>query len=709
MSSIIGESIVRVDGREKVTGEARYSGDLDLPGMLHLKLVRSDRAHGRVTGMEFPDISGLRDHYFFTAADLKENSFGSLVKDQPVFADQKVRFYGEPVAMVAAPDEEAAAELAGQVRVFYEPLPVVTDPEDALQPGEPMVHPAGNLAHELHFDRGDIKKSFAEADLIVSGTFDLPMQEHLYLETESGVAWVDDRGILTVSAGTQHPFLNREEICLALGIPRERVRIKTPWVGGAFGGKDGNTVQIYLALAAWKTGRPVRLIFSRRESLIATYKRHPVRLKARIGLKKDGTFMAFQGEAYFDTGAYLGLGPAVLGLGMEHFAGPYRIENVKLDGYLVFTNKPTASAFRGFGAFQTQFGTETLINRAARQLGIDPIDLRRKNALTEGDNWPLGNQVKCSVGLVEALDTLQNTTFWKERTDNPDPHLTWGMAAGSIACGMGARLPDTAEVTIEQKGEGYLVRVGTVEIGQGMLTVLSQLAANELGVSIDRIEIISADTEETHDCGTTAASRVTFIVGNTLIAAARKLRREGGDSATETGIFPGSLDEGFDVGLPHRIFSFIAGAVKLRVDPLTGEISLLEICQITDTGRVLNRGCLEGQMEGAAVQAVGFTLMEELSFIEGIPRQTSMSTYLIPTTLDLCPIRVIPVGEGEETGPYGAKGGGELGLIAVPPAIVDAVEDRTGIKIDRLPIRPERLREHWKIRRSVDGEWGTGD
>lgn len=693
MKNPIGESIPRTDAREKVVGSARYSGDIYLPGTLHLKLIRSDQAHGVITGMEFPDISGLRDHYFFTAGDLKENSCGSLVKDQPVFADKKVRFYGEPVAMVAAPDEDTAAELASQVKIFYEPLPIITDPLKALQPGKPTVHPAGNLAHQLHFNKGETDKGFADSDLIVSGTFDLPMQEHLYLETESGVAWVDERGILTVSAGTQNPFLDREEICLALGLPPEKVHIKTPWVGGAFGGKDGNTVQIYLALAAWKTGRPVRLIFSRRESLTTTYKRHPARLKIKIGLKKDGTFLAFLGEVYFDTGAYLGLGPAVLALGMEDFTGPYRIDNVKLDGYLVFTNKPTASAFRGFGAFQTQVGTETLINRAARRLGIDPIDLRRKNALREGDIGPLGNRIECSVGLTEALDRLQKTPLWQERADNRDPHITWGMAAGYIGCGIGAGIPDTAEITIERKGEDYLVRVGTVEIGQGMLTVLSQLAAIELGVPADRIKIISADTEETHHCGTTAASRVTFIVGNALIAAAKALFRDGGDSGTGTAVFPGSLEEGIEVGLPHLIHSFISGAVKLRVDPLTGEILLLDICQITDTGRVLNRGCLEGQMEGAAVQAVGYALMEELRFDEGIPRETGMSTYLLPTTLDLCPIRVITVGEdkGEERGPYGAKGGGELGLIAVPPAIIAAVEEKTGIEIDRLPLRPEYL------------------
>ncbi|HDL65028.1 MAG TPA: xanthine dehydrogenase family protein molybdopterin-binding subunit, partial [Proteobacteria bacterium] len=569
------ESIVRTDAREKVTGEARYSGDLDLPGVLHLKLVRSDQAHGLITGIEFPDISDLSDHYFFTAADLKENSFGSLVKDQPVFADKKVRFYGEPVAMVAAPDEDEAAELSGQVRVFYEPLPVITDPEPALRPGAVPVQEEGNLANELHIARGDIEVGFSEADLIVSGTFDLPMQEHLYLETESGVAWVDERGVLTVSAATQNPFLDREEICRTLGIPREQVRIKTPWVGGAFGGKDGNTVQIYLALAAWKTGRPVRLIFSRRESLIATYKRHPARVKARIGFKKDGSILAFQGEVYFDTGAYRGLGPAVLGLGIEHFAGPYRVGNLKLDGYLVFTNKPPASAFRGFGAFQTQLSVETLINRGASRLGIDPIELRRKNALRKGDNWPLGNQLVSSVGLLEALETLRETRLWRERADNRDPELAWGMAAGSMCCGIGVGIPDTAEVTIEKQGEGYLVRAGTVEIGQGMLTALSQLAAGELEVPIDRIEIISADTEETHDCGTTAASRVTFIVGNALIAAARKLREDGGDSATGSAVFPGSLEEGIEPGLPHRIYSFIAAAVKLRVDPLTGEIALL--------------------------------------------------------------------------------------------------------------------------------------
>lgn len=689
--NVVGKSLLRTDGFEKVTGRAKYPSDLYMENMLYVKLVRAAVPHGVIKSIDFSEIMDLKDVYIFTARDLKENSFGNIIKDQPVFCDDKVRFYGEPVAMVAASTKELASLCASKIKVQYEPLEEVLNPEEALSEKAPLLHPDGNLLQKINYEKRDIEKGFKESKLVLSDSFETQMVDHLYMETEAGIAYMDEEGILNVIAGTQNVFNDQNEISHALGIDRDRVRVKAPYIGGGFGGKDGNTVQIYLALAAYKTGRPAKLVFNREESLMTSYKRHPAKIYVKMGFGEDGKIKAFEGRAYFDTGAYAALGPAVLGLAMEHFTGPYEIENVKIDGYLVYTNKAPASAMRGFGAPQVLFGVETLINRAAKRLNMDPVDIRIKNALELGSEGPFGQTVKHSAGLKEALRKIKETDLWKEREHNSDPYTAYGIAAGFLSCGMGKGIPDNAKVKIEKKGERYVVRVGTVEIGQGSLTAYTQIAAEALGVSPEMVDIIFSDTAETYDCGSTAASRTTYIIGNAIIGAAKDLREKNGDFGIGRSSFPESSIKDIGIGLPHMMYTFLVNAVKLHLNPFTGEITLRDIEAVTEAGKIINPSSLAGQIQGGVVQGIGYALMEDITFRDGVMMQKNLSTYLIPTTMDVCNISSSTVDAYEHSGPFGAKGAAEVGTVAIVPAITGGLIDKWGLDINRLPVSREEI------------------
>ncbi|WZL71681.1 xanthine dehydrogenase family protein molybdopterin-binding subunit [Clostridiaceae bacterium 35-E11] len=691
MKSVIGKSIPRVDGWEKVTGRTKYPSDLYMPNMLYLKMVRATEAHAMIKSIDTAEVENVEDVYVFTAKDVKENSFGNIIKDQPVFCDKKVRFYGEPIAMVAAPTKELASSMAKKIKIEYQALPIVNDPEKALDLEASILHPNGNLLQELHYENRDIKKGFSESKLVLEDVFEAPMIDHVYMETESGISYMDEAGILTVLVGTQNAFHDQREISYALGIPLENVRVKGLVTGGGFGGKDGNTVQIYLALATLKTGRPAKLIFSREESLITSYKRHPAKVYTKMGFAEDGKIKVFEGKVYFDTGAYAALGPAVLGLGTEHFVGPYEIEHVKLDGYLVYTNKPPASAMRGFGAPQVLFATETLINRAAKELGLDPVDIRMKNALEVGREGPFGQRMEHSVGLKEALKKLKETSLWKEKKTNKDPNIIYGIAGGFLSCGMGAGIYDGAKVKIEKKGQRYLVRIGTVEIGQGSLTMYVQMAAEALEVSTEYIDIIFADTGQTFDCGSVAASRTTYIIGKAIIEAAKDFKKHQKDYGIGEAIFPESSKRDIGIGLPHMMYTFLANAVKAHINPLTGEITLLDIVAATEAGKIINPSGLAGQIQGGVGQGIGYALMENMGFENGKMLQKNLSTYLIPTTKDVCDIESLTVDAYEHSGPFGAKGAAEVGTVAIAPAITGGLIEKWDLCINQLPISREEI------------------
>lgn len=695
----VGTGMGRREGMDKATGRAMYAGDFHEEGMLELALVRSKVCHGRIKKL---DLSGLpEDVLTFTAKDLAENVVEDVIEDMPVLAETCVRFLGEPLAIVAAATREKARQAAASAKVDYELLPVVRDVVDAADPGYPALHEGGNLLVHFENEEGNVEKGFEESELILEEDFETPVQDHGYMEPEACFATIED-GRLLVYTSTQNVFHDKRMICRALGLTPDQVHVKAAAVGGGFGGKDGHLCQIYASAVAWLTGRPARIVFDREESLAASFKRHAVKMHVKMGFGKDGRILAFDGRGDLDTGAYAGLGPAVLGLFTEHFAGPYEIPNVRLKSRLFYTNKPAAHAMRGFGAPQGAFATETLISRAADELGLDPIDIRMKNALEYGSIGALGQKMEHCVDFKGTLELIRQSDLWKSRETNTDPYVGYGIAGGHLSCGLGKNIGDTAEVRIKETEEGgYTICIGMVDIGQGSATALAAMAADALETDMEHIHLVMADTDETLDCGSTAGSRSTFIAGNALLDAVRKLKerkkargsgqdREGSqgqeDWVTGQAAFPESGKEFSTPGFPHAMYTFIAQAVKLRIDPVTGNIQLLDIAAATEAGRIINPLSMAGQIQGGVVMSVGYALGENCQFKEGRLLNNSFSTYLMPTAADVPHIASYHVEAREESGPMGVKGAAEVSTVSIAPAINAAVYQVSGAKLNSLPL-----------------------
>ncbi|MCL1876042.1 MAG: xanthine dehydrogenase family protein molybdopterin-binding subunit [Synergistaceae bacterium] len=685
----IGNSIPKVDAAAKASGRAKYAGDLVSEGGLHICLVRSSLPNARIVNIDASPLHAMGGVFYFTGNDFAENSIGNIMKDQPALATEKVRFFGEPVAVVAAPSLELARHAASLVRIEYEPLPVV-DLDDAIAGTAVKLHEPGNLLSDLDFSNGDVEEALSKSDLVLSDTFTMPFIEHAYMETEGGICWMDKNGNLCLRVSTQNPYADRAEISHALNIPEDKIHVEAGVVGGGFGGKDGNTVQVFLALVTYKTGRPSRLVFSREESMIAGYKRHSARTKVTVGFSAEGEITAFSGAVDYDTGAYAALGPAVASSGFEHFAGPYSIKNVKLRARLWYTNKPPASAMRGFGIPQTLIAIETLLNRASKQLGIDPIELRRRNALTKEAFGTLGQKMRYSVAFKEVLTLLEKSPLWAERLVNENSDIGYAMAAGYQSIGMGRGIPDEAEVTVEENGNRYLIRIGTVDIGQGTMTLFAQLAAEELGVPLDLIDIIMGDTARTRYCGSTAASRTSYICGNALFKAIRDYKRNKENGVVRgvgKSIMPEELHPSFALGMPHAIYSFIGHVVKIKIDRTTDMIKVLEVYTASDTGRVVNPVLLEGQIEGGVAMGIGYALMEQVRYSKGAPLEDSLFSYVIPSALDAPIMKEDSVDSYEDSSFLGVKGVAEIAVNAVAPAILSAVENIAGAQLNSLPIK----------------------
>ena len=693
-TNYVGKRLGRVDGWEKVTGNARYAADYSMPGMLELAVIRSSEPHAIITAL---DTSRLPDDvYIFTAADLKENIIEDVINDQPVLASDRVRFFGEPIAIVAAATKEAALQAARSVTISYEKLAIVDSPQEALLPNAEKLFDQGNQLSEFHHQKGDTTRSFAECDLILEEDFKLPIQDHGYMEPDAAFAYMDG-DILRMLTSSQNVFHDQRMIARSLGLPLDKVQVQAATVGGGFGGKDGHMNQIFAALVTLKTGKPAKIVFDRSEVLIGTYKRHAADVHVKFGFTREGFFKAFEGKAWLDTGAYAGLGPAVMGLFSEHFGGPYQIPNVKLDVYLAYTNKAPAHAMRGFGAPQGAFATETLISRAARQLGLDPLEIRLKNALTEGSTGTLGQKMEHVVGLRKALTAVENSQLWQESKLNQDPTIGYGVAAGYLSCGLGKGIPDSAKVEIsESVKDHYMVRIGLVDIGQGSKTALTAIAADALGCQMENVTVIMADTNSTYDCGSTAGSRSIFIAGNAIIAAAKEFRRKKEEntdnpSAIGSAIFPESSFSLPNPGFPHAMYTFIAQAVKLRINPVSGQIRLLDIFAATEAGHVINPLSMDGQIQGGIVMSLGYAFGEDMQYQAGIPLHQSFTNYIMPTAMDVPQIRNISVDSYEKSGPMGAKGAAEVATVVIAPAINAAVESISGAKLNALPLDNESV------------------
>lgn len=706
MRQYVGEKRGRLEGMDKATGRALYAGDYRMENMLELALVRSEISHGSVHTL---DVSALpEDVLVFTGKDFAENVVADIFCDTPVLAYDRIRFRGEPIAIIAADTREKAKEAAKLVKVEYECLPIVRNTEDAKDPALPVLHGDSNLLADFFHEKGDVEKAFEESYLILEDDFETPAQDHGYMEPDACFAYVEDDRLMVYTA-SQNVFADRLMICRALGLAPEQVRVRAAFVGGGFGGKDGHTCQIYPSLVSWLTKRPAKVVFDREEVLACTYKRHGIKTHVKMGFSKEGKILAFDGSAILDTGAYAGYGASVHGLFTEHFPGPYEIPNVRLKTETYYTNKPIAHAMRGFGAPQGAFATESIISRAVAQLGLDPIGMRLDNALVQGSVGALGQPMDHCVGLREALKLVQESDLWKERESNTDPYVGYGVAGGFLSCGLGQKIPDNAKVSVREREDGgFDIGCGLVDIGQGSTTALAAMAADLLETDIENIHMIMADTDKTEDCGCTAASRSVFIAGNALMAAVKQYKKmkEAGlssDIAMGEAAFPESSKDLGRIGFPHAMYTFVAQAVKLRVDPITGSVSLLDIAAATECGKVINPLGLAGQIQGGIGMSIGFCLGEDCTWKDGQLIHKNFATYLMPTALDVPNIASYHVDAYEASGPMGVKGAAEVSTVSIAPAINEAVRQASGAILTKLPLSPEEILKALEAREECVG------
>jgi CO/xanthine dehydrogenase Mo-binding subunit len=680
----------------------------------------------------------------FTEKDIPgKKRVGTIIKDQPILAEDKVRYKGDPIALVAAETEDEAEETLGHIKIHYEELEPILTPERALEGGAPKIHETGNLLSRQLIIKGDVEKGFRQADIIVERTYTTPWVEHACLEPHSGIAYTDDQGRVTLCVSTQNPFYDQKEVADTLGLEPDRVRVIQAPTGGGFGSKLDVSVQCYLGLAAFHLKRPVKLVFTQEEAFETTSKRHPMKIQYKIGVTKGGKLTAVQVRILGDTGAYASYGSVVTTRAVIHAVGPYEVPNVSAEGLMVYTNNIWSGAMRGFGAPQVAFAHESQMDILAEELGMDPIDFRLKNVLKKGASTGTGQILDNSVGIGKTLERLKE---WREKNITKEVRLSAFGKKGRIARGIGvasiwfgignagASNPSTTKIEVDREGKMVLF-IGTADIGQGSNTVLTQIAAEELGIGIHEIHLVCADTALARDAGATAASRQTYISGNAVRNACMNLKeilfREVRDlydlperefllrdkkvisegspnisiSLTEIadrvygkgralrgeGFFNHDvtpLDPRTGQGKPHATYAFASQLAEVEVDRETGEVRVLRIVAAHDVGKAIHPVNVIGQICGGVAMGVGFALSEEF-----IPGQTnSYFNYFIPTIKDIPEIVSMIVEDEEPTGPFGAKGIGEPALIPTAPAILNGIAKAIGARIYDLPATLERVR-----------------
>jgi CO/xanthine dehydrogenase Mo-binding subunit len=734
----IGMEIPKVDMLEKVLGEARYGADLSTTEPLHLKVVRSPKPHAKILGIKLDEalkVPGVEK--IFTEKDIRgKNAIGMITKDQPILASDRVRYVGDPVALVAANTEEAAEEAARKVVVAYEDLPFVNNPEEALTPYAPLIHEKGNLLLEFNLIKGDVQAGFKEAEIIIEETYSTTWIDHAYLEPDAGVSYLDEEGRVTVVCPTQNVHYDQKEVASVLSLPFEKVRIVQCTTGGGFGGRLDITVQCLLALAAFHLKKSVRIVYSREEVFQVISKRHPLKIRYKSGARKDGRLTAVEVHILGDTGAYASYGATVAIRSAVHATGPYQVPNVRVSSQMVYTNNPWSGAMRGFGVPQLAFAHESQMDSLARALRMDPIEIRLKNAFTVGSETATGQTLMASVGIGE---TLRRVKDWRNKAiskkDKKRGNIKRGIGVGSMWYGIGntgTANPSTAQIEIDPDGEIRLF-TGAADIGQGSDTILLQITSEALGLPLKEIRLIRADTAVTTDAGATSASRQTYISGNAVLNAIRSLKQEIlkevsgllGENEKELFIEDGEvkhiskgcisvpirevakrcgrvlrieghfdpettkLAPGTGQGSPYATYAFATHLAEVEVDTETGRVEVKRIVASHDVGKAINPRNVIGQIIGGATMGLGMALMEE--YIPG--KTTSFVNYLIPTSQDTPEVIPILVEDEEPTGPFGAKGVGEPALIPTAPAILNAIADAVGQRIYHLPANLERVLE----------------
>jgi CO/xanthine dehydrogenase Mo-binding subunit len=752
----IGRPLPRADGWSKANGTEVYAADFRDPDLILLGIRRALVPAARVAhlavdeAMAVPGVVAV-----LTWADVPgRNRMGIVHKDQPVLVEERVRYAGDPLALVLAEDRAALREGLEKIEVRLEPLPGLFDPEKARMPGAGTVQdalPEGgmepNVLQKAAVRKGDPGEAMGRAEVVVACEVELGHQEHAFLETEAGWARMEPDGRLLVCASTQTPFRDRMELAEILDWSLDRIRVVAPYPGGAFGGKDGLTVQGFLALGALHAGgRPVKMVLDRPESFLAGSKRHPARVRVRLGAESDGTFTALEAHLVLDTGPYGHLGGEVCALAVEQAGGTYRIPHLYAEGRAVFTNNPIGGPFRGFGVPQVMTGTEQAVDLVAEKLGLDPMALRKQNALVPGDATPAGVTLTGSVGAVDCLEAVERHPWWKERAAwkaEAPPFKKWGagLALVSQGCGYGPVVPDYANAKVEIRTDGRIaVASGVVDMGQGNASTCLQIAGAALNQPVSNMDLVTPDTDRTLPSGSASASRSTHVYGPALIAAAEVLKARILDRAALMLMAPGAetlalfaggvrcLTSGRELplagvaslmapeervsvqfhraprardrvdkagtevlGMPHLVFSFAAHLARVEVDELTGRVEVLDYLAASDCGRVLDPVIFHGQIQGGVAQGLGYALLEEFVVEEGLIRTPDLATYLLPTSLDVPEVTSLAVETHEPTGPYGLKGAGEIGISGPVPAVANAVADACGVRSKRFPLTGERV------------------
>lgn len=762
--TVVGKPITRVDAQEKVTGEAVYGYDLVLPNMLYGKAVFSTRPHAKIKRI---NIEKARKYSGVVAVITGKDApwtHGESIKDKPFLAQDKVRYIGEPVAALAAEDEDTAQAAAALIEVEYEDLPAYLSPEEACKPGALPIHedfagyrksdfivpgPLPNVCEHFKLRTGDVERGFREADLVLEERYTLPTIQHAAMEPHSAHAQVDPAsGRVTIWVANDAPFRALHELAEALGLPQEKIRLINPLQGGGFGSKGGLKVEpIAIALAYHTGGRPVRVKFNRQETFISTLTRHEATVYIKSGVKKNGSLCARQMTIYWGAGAYAEKSPTVCIRGSLPAPGPYRIPHVKVDGYAVYTNKPVSGAFRGYGIPQGAWACEQHTDELAKRLRMDPLQLRLQNIFVDGDLSYWGEKLH-SVGLKETLIKAAEAIEWGKKDEGGKGSKRGLLRGKGLACiSKPTRTPTTskAAVLIDTNGQ-VTVLAGTVEIGQGCSTILSQVAAEELKLPLEKVRMAPLDTDVIPFDASTTSSRSTYHMGNAVRLAAIDAREKLAQIASPmleagkddlsfadgkvylkeqpqmalpigevvrrrlgpTGLLRGDSSYTFEIGKDldletghsehaSAFYMYATQAAEAEVDEETGRVRLLRMVAAHDVGKAINPLNCEGQIEGGLAMGIGSALHEHLVVDEtGKVRNPSFLDYHLATSLDLPKMIPIIVECPEPEGPYGAKGLGEPGLAPTPAAIGNAVANALGIRIYDLPLSPERV--YWAIR-----------
>ncbi|MED4876215.1 xanthine dehydrogenase subunit D [Anoxybacillus geothermalis] len=744
-SNNLQRSLIRPDGVDKVTGKLKFLTDLSFPNMLHGKILRSAYPHAKIISIstkKAEELPGVRA--VITSKDVPGlNRFGLIFPDQPVLCDERVRYVGDAVAAVAAETEEIAEKALQLIEVEYEPLPVIDDPEQALLPSAPRLHPDGNILHQASYQKGNVEEAFQTCDVIVEETYELPRQMHAYMETEGGVIVPEKDGRITVYVGTQHGYKDRFQLARILNVPESKIRVVSSPIGGSFGGKDELNIQPYGALLAIKTGCPVKIHQSRRESVRSGLKRHPMKITMKTGASRNGKILAHQVRIIADTGAYATLGPAVLDFAVEHATGPYIIPNVHVEGLSVYTNNGVAGEFRGFGGNQVTFALEGQIDRLAVKLGICPMELRKRNLRKADDLGPVGQEIAPTDGAAQVLKAISQSPLlnkkesieWGEGTDR------WkktgiGVAIAMHGGGLGYGRLDPAGGRLSLNEDGKIeIAFGFEEFGQGLLSVIEQLVIKEIGCSANDIKITIGDTDRVPRSGSSTASRGTSMVWHALQRMKDPFKKRLLEKASQctgvpaTQLYLGPIgiwscdglnseplityqqiahetkDDPIQIetefhfpttphSIPggHYLYSFAACAVKVEVDELTGIVRVKNLEQAVAAGPVIYPTGYLGQIEGGSVMALGYTLLEEAIMEKGKYVTENFDSYLIPTINDIpLSMDITAIEELYEGDPYGPRGVGEIGTVAVAPAIAKAIYDAIGLWVTKLPVSREEI------------------